>query len=112
MEYLPLHTTPYIYMVYGRYNELVNGVYKPTYNCSYIIGFIIDLYDLYGAFLKWGYPKIAGLFHGKSQSKMNDLAVPLFQETTIYLCVNMHGISPVTYKLSSGNQTWQWKIHH
>ena len=53
----------------------------------WLIGFIIDLYDLYGAFLKWWYPKMVGLFHGKSQSKMDDLGVPLFQETTIYLCV-------------------------
>ena len=34
-------------MVYGRYNELVNGVYKPTYNwgapsCRLLIGNIIQ----------------------------------------------------------------------
>ena len=27
-----VHITPIKPMVYGRYNELVNGVYKPTYN--------------------------------------------------------------------------------
>ena len=26
---------------------------------------------LFGAFLEWGYPKKDGLFHGKSQSKLN-----------------------------------------
>ena len=29
-------------------------------------------------FLKQGYPKLAGLFHGKSEKKMDDFLIPLF----------------------------------
>ena len=40
-----------------------------------------------GGFLKWGYPKIARwwLFHGKSYEQVDDLGVPLFSETSIWL---------------------------
>ena len=36
----------------------------------------------FGGFHKWGYPKC--LFYRENHTKMDDLGVPLFQETTIY----------------------------
>ena len=41
---------------------------------------LIHLYLIYGSFHKWGYPKIGGLFHGKSGKtiKMEDLEVPRY----------------------------------
>ena len=41
-----------------------------------------------GGFLKQGYPKLAGLFHGKSEKKMDDFLIPLFWETSI--CLSTH----------------------
>jgi hypothetical protein len=32
----------------------------------------------YGGFLKWGYPNMDGLFHGKSHLSMDDSGVALF----------------------------------
>ena len=37
-----------------------------------------------GVLMNGGSTKMVGLFQGKSQLKMDDLGVPLFQETPIY----------------------------
>ena len=42
------------------------------------------IWDLYGGFHQWGYAKLDGSFAGKSQSNIDDLEVPLFQETSIW----------------------------
>ena len=49
----------------------------------------------YGGFHKWGYPKIDGLFHGKSENQMDDYGgTPMTQETSIcvqeYLSLKIH----------------------
>ena len=44
-----------------------------------------DLYIyMYGGFHKWGYPKMDGLFHGKSKNKMDDSRYPNFRKP---LCI-------------------------
>ena len=42
------------------------------------------MYRIYGGFHKWGIPKNAW-FKMEHPTKMDDLGVPLFQETSIYL---------------------------
>ena len=38
-----------------------------------------------------GYPiKMDALFHGQAENKTNDLGVPLFQETSIYIYIYNH----------------------
>ena len=38
----------------------------------------------HGGFLKWGIPKMDGFFHG-GPINMDDLGVPLLQETSVFL---------------------------
>ena len=55
----------------------------------YITGIMMGQYrwdvgiDMEVSSSSWEYPKIGGLFHGKSHLEMDDPGVPLFQETTI-----------------------------
>jgi hypothetical protein len=39
--------------------------------------------DMEGGFHKWGHHNSWMVYHGKSQTKMDDLGVPPFQETSI-----------------------------
>ena len=57
-------------------------------------------WNIYGEFLKCGYPKMVGL-GGKIHLQMDDLGVPLFQETLISLTNNGHNCS-FNLKLSNG----------
>ena len=47
-------------------------------------GLMVYIY-IYGGFLKWGIPKMVGFYREKSHLEMDDLGVPLFQETFIYI---------------------------
>ena len=75
--------------IYGSYNNALQ--HKRTNNDGDIMrstgvwSLSMERYPgkLYGGFLKWGYPKMDGLFHGKSQYKTDDLGVPPLQETSI-----------------------------
>jgi hypothetical protein len=49
---------------------------------------------IYGGFHKWWVPPIAGWSIMENHIKVEDLGVPPFQETTIYVCV--HQLYPRT----------------
>ena len=59
--------------------KVVRPIMSITQRCSdlFEIYFSVESDDFHTeGFPKWGYPKIAGLFHGKSKSKMDDWGYP------------------------------------
>jgi hypothetical protein len=44
----------------------------------------MECWEIVAGFHTWRIPKMDGLFHGKSENKMDDLEVPPFQETAIW----------------------------
>ena len=74
----------YIYLyIYQFIDKLL--IYLSIYICN-LIG-MNDLYTifihLFGDCLEWGFSKM------ENPSKMDDLGVPLFQETSIYVSINL-----------------------
>ena len=66
----------YKYYIYGK--KIYDYIYKHT-NGGFQLG-------------KWGYPKSCLVYHGKSQSKMDDdWRYPLFHETTIVYGTTTYG---------------------
>ena len=68
------------------------------------------IWDRYGGFHSHGGTPLSldGLFHGKSQSKMDDLGVSLFQETSYEILVN----TPILKRMEHGlilNFVWSHK---